>query len=333
MQSRRKLWMTILVVAIVLMILGAAGLLVKGFLDFSQVKGMFRAKDAELRAHYERNPFPSAENLAIERNNLTVLDEQLADLLQEMGRGQVQSVEQSPPKFLAQFWATQKELLRKAKERGVKVAPAFDFGFGRHMAGTPPAPQDVARLTQQLMIMQRLCHIVYDAGITELTGVGRQEFEVDAKGGGAVAAAPTRHARGASVAVSMNVYDPAAGVIPDGKLYGRWHFAFRVTAKEGALVAMLNQLARAPMFVVVSDVDLDGDDSIKASGADAAGRADVKAAADKAGGEGGAGVVAKELRVVCGRDVPLKVKFEVDVYQFASKHSEAVVPVKMRGAK
>lgn len=308
--------MTILVVVIALMFVGAGALLVRGFMDFSKAEDRLRGKDEELKHHYNRNPFPSAGNLKIERDNLSVLDEQLADLLREMGRGQIQSVEQSPPKFLAQFWATQKELLGKARERGIKVASTFDFGFGRHMGGTPPAPQDVARLTQQLVIMQKLCHTLYDAGITELTGVGRQEFEVDAKAGGAVAEAPRRRTRGAVDAVSLNTYVPTAGLVPDGQLYGRWHFVFRLTAKEGALIAVLNQLARDSMFVVVSDLELAGDDSIRASGAEAAGKAEQKAAAEGVAGDVASGPVSRDLRVVCGRDIPLRVKLEVDVYQF-----------------
>ncbi len=332
MQSRRKLWMTILVVAIVLMTLGAGGLLVRGFMDFLRVEDQLRGKNEMLRNHYGRNPFPSSDNLRIERGNLTVLDDQLADLLQEMGRGQVQSVEQSPPKFIAQFWATRTEMLKEAKKLGIKVAPTFDFGFGRHMPGTPPAPQDVARLTQQLMIMQRLCHTLYDAGITELTAVGRQEFEVDAKAGGAAAETPKRRARGGSDAVALNTYVPAAGLIPDGALYGRWHFSFRLTAKEGALLAVLNQLARDPVFAVVSDLDVEGDDSIKASSAEAAGKADQRNAVAVPRGDGVAGPTSKDLREVCGRDIPLRVKLEVDVYQFTSIRSSAAGG-RDRGAK
>ena len=309
--------MMILVAAIALMFIGAGVLLIRGFMDFSRAEAQLRDKKAELEHHYNRNPFPSAENLQVERGNLTIYEEQLADLLRVMGQGQVQSVEQSPPKFIAQFWATQKELLQKAKERGVNVASTFDFGFGRHMAGTPPAPQDVARLTQQLMIVQRLCHVLYGAGITELTGMGRQEFEVDAKAGGPAAEAPKRRQRGTADAVSLNTYTPAAGLIPVGQLYGRWHFVFRLTAKEGALLSVLNQLASDSLFVVVSDIDIEGDDSIKASGAEVASKVNQKGVTE--GSDGSAtGLVSRDLRIACGRDVPLRVKLEIDVYQFVA---------------
>jgi hypothetical protein len=183
------------------------------------------------------------------------------------------------------------------------------------MAGTPPAPQDVARLTQQLMIVQQLTHTLYEAGITELSGIGRQEFEVDAKAGSPAAAAPGRRSRAAASAVSLNVYEAKAGLIPEGQLYGRWHFSFRLTAKEGALLALMNQLARASLFVVVSDIEVDGDDSIKASGTEATSRGGQKNPAEVAG-ETPAGPVSRDQRVVCGRDVPLRVKMEIDVYQF-----------------
>jgi hypothetical protein len=314
--------MMILVAAISLMFIGAGALLIRGFMDFSKIEAQLRNKYAELEHHYHRNPFPSSENLKIEQENLTILDEQLADLLMEMGKGQIQSLEQSPPKFIAQFWATQKELLQKAKNQGITVAPTFDFGFGRHMAGTPPAPQDVARLTQQLRIVQQLTHTMYDAGITELTGIGRQEFEVDAKAGSPAAAAPGRRSRVAASAVSLNVYEAKAGLIPDGQLYGRWHFSFRLTAREGALLALLNQLARESLFVVVSDLDIEGDDSIKASGAEATSRGGPKSPVEITG-EAVSGSVSRDL--VCGRDVPLRIKLEVDVYQFMAMKPVAAV--------
>ncbi len=308
--------MMILVAGIALMFIGAGVLLVRGFIEFSKAEANLQGKYAELQYHYNRNPFPSANNLQIEKNNLTILDQQLADILKEMGKGQVLSMEQSPPKFIAQFWTTRKELLNKASERGTKVASTFDFGFGRHMQGAPPAPQDVARLTQQLMIVQRLCGVFFDVGITELVGLSRQEFEVDANVSAPAVETSRRRSRGsADVPASLNIYSPTAGLVPEGELYGRWRFTFRLSAKEGALLSALNALARDPLFVVVSDVEITGDDSIKTVGGESVNRAGRKPSADS-GVEAAAEAVPMDLRVVCGRDVPVKVKIDLDVYQF-----------------
>jgi len=312
--------MVALVTVIVLMLIGAGALLVRGFMEFYQAETRLGAKKAELEALYTRNPFPSAGNLEVERGNLAGLDEQLADLLKEMGRGQIQSEEQSPPKFMAQFWGTHKNMMNRARERGVKVPESFDFGFGKHMSGSLPAPQDVARLTQQLRIVQKLCGVLFESGISEMEGVGRDEFEVDAKvGSGDAAPQPRRSRRGGAETVALNTYDSSAGLIPEGSLTGRWRFVFKFTAKEGALLAVLNRLAQEPLFVVVSDLEVEGDSGIKSLSVESAakaGSAKGESAAGDAAAAAAAANVPRDLRIVCGRDTPLKARLALEVYQF-----------------
>ncbi len=319
--------MIVLVAVISLMLAGTAFLLVKGFMAFFQAEKMLSGKKGELEFLFSRNPFPSEANLKVERSNLSILDDQLADLLGEVGRGQVQSEEQSPNKFGAQFWDVRKELFARARERGIKVDNSFDFGFAKHMSGVPPAPQDVARLTQQLRIVQRLSLLMFDAGITGLDGLGREEFEVDAKAAGEPAAQPRRSRRGATdTAVSLNTYNPNAGLIPEGELFGRWRFVFRFAAKEDVLLAVLNRLAREPLFVVVSDLVVEGDAGIKQWNTEAAAKTEDGTAA-AAAAEVAAAAVPRDLRIVCGRDVPLSARMTLDVYQFrAGRPSPAVRP-------
>lgn len=313
MQSRRKLWMIVLVVVIILMIAGAGMLLIQGFAAFYQVEKRLTGKKAELEALYNRNPFPSEANLQTERRNLQTLDQQIGDLMTEMGRGQVQSIEQSPPKFIAQFWAVRKALQDKARERGVAVAETFDYGFGRHMSGSLPAPQDVARLTQQLTVVQQLCDALFDAGVLELNAVGREEFETGDKAAReAERDVRPRSRRPAAETASINTQEASAGVIPEGAMYGHWHFLFKFTAREGALLAALNRLAKEPLFVVVSSLEVKGDDSIKSINTDAAGR-EARGGAEAAEP---AAAASRGLKIVCGRDVPLQVSMGVDVYQF-----------------
>ena len=323
MQSRRTILIVALSVIIGLMFIAAVILVFLGFSAFYRAESELGAKKTELEQLFQRRPFPSEHNLRTERENLKILDHEMAGLLVAMGRGQIESVDQSPPKFIAQFWETRKALTARAKEMDVALANEgdFDFGFGRHMQGNLPAPQDVPRLTQQLKIVQSLCGVLYDSRISELNGLGREEFEVDAvAGAGAKPVAAGGHRHGVASAASLNVVAPNAGLIPEGRSFGNWHFTLNFTAKEAALISVLNGLARSPLFVVVTRVEVVGDDKIfQASGeTPSAGKRPARETAGKIteAGKEPPVILSRDQRVVCGRDVPLAVKMELDVYQF-----------------
>jgi hypothetical protein len=338
MQSRRNILIVALFVIIGLMFIAAGALVYRGFVDFYRVESEEQAKQAELERLYERNPFPSEANLSVERKNLDTLAEELANLLTVMGQGQIESVNQSPPKFMAQFWDARRELKAKAKDMGVTFAGGddFDFGFGRHLAGNLPAPQDVPRLTQQLKITQALCEVLYGARISELRGIGREEFEVEAvSGAGAKPVATGSRGRAVAAAVSLNTVSATAGLIPDGKLYGNWHFVLVFTAKESALIGVLNGLARSPVFSVVTRLDIDSNDTLfdrSGEGSRAARRAGAETAAAKPVEVVKEVSVPRDQRVVCGRESPLTVRLELDVFQFV-KMQAAEAAEKTKGAK
>jgi hypothetical protein len=318
MQSRRKLLIIIVASILVLLLAGAATLLVRGFLQLQEVDASLQTASETLTSLYEQNPFPSGGNLRLERENIKSIGEELLGLQVAMGEGQVEPIAQSPAKCITQFWETRNSLLARAGS-AVKVDKGFDFGFGRHMKGDLPSIQDVPRIAQQLKIVETLCGILYASKIASLNGISRQEFESDAvlavgsgkpAGGGVVAKAGA-----VSEIVVKNVADATAGLIPAGQLYGRWHFIIQFTAREGALMKVLNGMSRSPVFIVVTRMEIKGDDkvfdrkeaeAVAAKSAEHAEDAGVKEA-----------VKHRDARVVCGRDALVNVKLELDVYQFA----------------
>ena len=297
-----------LAVVLSLLFVGAVAVVVMGFIQYFKVESSLTESKGALERLYGRKPFPSAENLKLERANILAIQQELAGLQAAMGAGQVEPVGQSPAKFVTQFWETRKSLLGRAGSMA-KVDKNFDFGFGRHMKGDLPASQDVPRLTQQLKIVEALCNILFTGGITALTGISRQEFEVDA----ANAPAKTMMGRRDAGMESKNNLDVNAGLIPAGMLYGRWHFVFQFSSREGAVMNVLNGLANSPMFVVVTRFDVKGDESLFARKENEAAKTvapeDATAAKDA--------VKTRDYRVVCGRDAQLNVTLELDVYQFA----------------
>lgn len=329
MQSRRKLIIVLVSVVLGILFVVACVLLALGFKEFRKEEGRLDASRAELQRLYGHDPFPSVHNVRTERANLADMEEQLANLFATLKSGQIESVEQSPPKFSAEFWETRKQLYEKARKDGVISGggpkDSFGFGFERYMQGAMPLPQDVPRLTQQLQIVETLCKSLFNARITELSGIGREEFEGETSGGGAAAqpepTAGGRTRRGpkvTAVSASLNTVNRAAGIIPSDRSYTAWHFVFRFTAKEKALLDVLNGFARAPVFIVVTDMTLSSPEQGLARQSEAgaettpARRGGSAMKAPEAPAEGG------RTTIVCGHDLPLTVAMGIDVFQFAA---------------
>ena len=318
MQSRRKMIIIAASVFIGLLFVGAVALLVQGFIKYSAVQSELTGSHERLQSLYERNPFPSQQNYKLEKENLATISQSLGDLLSEMASGQVEPLGQSPAVFINQFFETQKQLLADARAAGVSVPKGFDFGFGRHMPGNLPAPQDVPRLTQQLHIVEGLCKILYLSRVSAIEGIARQEFEVDVPGTAtAKVSQPVAPGRRGQEIEIKNVADATAGIIPVGQQYGRWHFILQFSGHEAAIMNVLNGLAKSPVFTVVTRLDLDGDEKLFE-------RREVAVAAK--GGDDALAVKeppkAKDYRVVCGREGVLNMKLELDVYQFAKVAAE-----------
>jgi hypothetical protein len=188
------------------------------------------------------------------------------------------------------------------------------------MEGRLPLPQDVPRLTQQVRIVETLCDVLFEARITELNGLGREEFEGEDSASGPAQPQPTagRSRRGSkpvAVTASLNSVNRNAGIIPPEASYGAWHFVLKFTAKERALLDVLNRFAQSAVFVVVTDMSMSSPEL-------GSGRSPERIAEAqpprRGGGEEAASVPsATPGAIVSGHDLPLTVTMEVDVYQFA----------------
>lgn len=329
MQSRRKMIVIALAVLLGLLFVGSVALVVFKFMHFSEAESALTADKSRLEFLYSRNPFPSAANLKLEQENIQTIAQEVLDLQAAMGAGQVEPVVQNPARFITQFFDTQRSLLTRAAASGINVPKGFDFGFGRHMKGDLPAPQDVPRLTQQLKIVEALCLILYSGNISSLEAVARQEFEVDAVSGAGVTATGRPGARpvapGSAEIEIKNTVEPEAGLVPKGQLYGRWHFAIQFKGRETALMSILNGLACSSIFAVVTRLEVKGDEKLfeRKEGTGAAVKGAGEAEAEKEPPK------TRDYRVVCGRENLLTVKMDLDVYQFSKP--QAITPEKKPG--
>ena len=241
------------------LLLGAAGLLYQSINQYRDVSGQLNEASRQLDALYQRNPFPSEQNIEMEIGNLRTLRSELDGLRAELSQDQVEPVHTAPVRFVQSFRNISRQLTEQAAEHRVGIPPEFAFGFEHHRVGELPNPADVPRLMQQLLITEQLVNILYQAGVREITGINRQQFEVreeveerPERGGLYAAREPTRRAP------RQQVVDPPEkmGVLGDEADFASLRFGLSFRLRETDVVEVLNRLARHSMFIVVTRVEM-----------------------------------------------------------------------------
>jgi len=299
----------------------AAFLLCKGISQFSATGNQFKGMVVSLRRYYNMDPFPSAENISKEQENVEELERWFDELMRLLRKGQVGPGEKSASKFMSLLSDTKNNLVALGKLRGTALPEDFAFGFDRYSAsGVLPAPPDVPRLTQQLIIIEKLCRVFFDEKATEITAIKRDQFD-DAMAPGSLGTEergagrrPVRYRRRPQEVRTAAI--KKAGLIGKGDLFGKLHFAFEFTGKEYSILNVLNRLAAHEMFVVVTSLafekrvpDVVTDDVGDDKGRTHSEKADI---AEQQNGS------SRRERMMCGRELeePMNVKLELDVYRF-----------------
>lgn len=321
MRTKRKwLLMAGSLALLVLLVAAVAGL-------YGEIRKMKRVHEQLLQAKgeldrlYARNPFPSATNIVEEQANLDTMRGELADMLGDLSAEQV-----NPPtnaltefQFMDHLANARRLLQAKAREHGVAVAKDAYFGFGQYQGGRPPTTNHVPRLLQQVQIVEGLCVLMFESKISALNGVLREEFEGNPLAGSA-GDSLMRTPAGAAQAPDMSAQVANAGNIQEGQLHGVWHFTFDITAREVAWQEVLNRLARYPAFCTVTRFEAINsekygvrealvEEPVGAAGAEVDETAATPGKHEKK-------VLPRDQRIMTGRDVPMNIKLDVEVYQF-----------------
>jgi hypothetical protein len=318
-----------------LLFLGAGFVLYRGVVQFGEARDDLEDAKLDLGRYYEAKVFPSESNVNRERDNTKQVDLWFKELVGELCKGNVISDERSPSKFIGVFESVQRRLVKEARKAGTVLpdpADSFSFGFGQYSGtGTLPKPTDVPRLTEQLVIVNRLALILFNNRVKTVTKIEREAFEqadqsADSQAGESRRDDRRRDRRSDSrrdrdrrkPTASASVGD--AGRIRAGELYARMHFVLEFRAKQSALLDILNALAAHPMFIVVTSVSLskptpelvpviaeeESEDSRAGFGGELT--SEKTAEAPKLGPK----------YPVCGikMEIPLDVRLELDVYKF-----------------
>jgi hypothetical protein len=289
----------------------AAALLAAAIMLLIRDKGRLAAARADLAkgqkkldSYYVKDPFPSRENVAAQQASARELQSRFDALMQTLREGQTQPEERSPSNFIRLLGDKCAELRETGRRHGVELPANFTFGFGRYLgegSGALPAPDHVPRLMEQLAIVDTLCALCVQQGVTAIDGIQRDEFEGPREG-----ERPPPGTYGESVR--------HAGLLREGDLFTRLRFVLDLRVRERALVGVLNDLARHRMFMVVKHVEIQKQST------------DVKTAAETRGTteadrEKKPADMTRQERIVSGVPVeaPMRVRVVVEVYRFRAE--------------
>ncbi len=337
MKTKKKVIVTVGAIVALILVGVPALLLFRGISQFSTAAADLEMSVNQLRSYYAKNPFPSRENIKLERENLKTMHGWFGQLVDVVTRGQVNRGESTPTRFSTQYNDVRNGLLSEAKKQGVTLSRDNALGFSRYAEGVLPAPVDVSRLAQQLTMTERLTTVLLEAKVKSVDTVGRQVFDSvslaampSSEGGGRSNRRSSRRDASASRAGRPSGGTrPAAQAAPSGPardLYEVEPFSLEFRAKEAVALDVLNRLARHSLCVVVTGVQFskqgqdlhmpETDGSEDASTADLLPTAAEAAVADHKPADG---ELTREHRMVSGPDVDaaMAVKIDLEVYTFS----------------
>lgn len=266
----KKIIIISLLVAALLVMVAAVLVLVRGFSSFSGAAHELQTERERLNRLYAQQPFPSKENIAVEKEQREQVASWVDLLLDQLNAGQIEVPSLTPSGFIGEFAAVRNRLVTRG--RGVQprlTLPAgFDMGFTRYATGALPATTHVPRLARQIRIIEKLLETVIDSGIHELISIQREMFDEGLEPAAAVEVEqidtgrrrmppgrpPQRSARPTATTgrPEQEVVRRDIQGYPDRPdLFSREQFTIEVRTTEIGLLNLLNGLTSMPLFVSV----------------------------------------------------------------------------------
>jgi hypothetical protein len=291
--------------------LASALALYRGIRRWSETSRGLEKRKREFAGYYAQDPFPSGQNTQREKENVETLNRWFGELLAAVRAGQIESTDHRPSAFVNLLGEKQGYL----EASGTDIVPKkFSFAFDAYFAPAPPlpSPEHVPRLIEQLLIIEKLCLVLFREEVIAIKGIRRDEIE---RLGAAAGSGATFRYTGAGD-VGTDASDPNAGVIGKDALFTKYRFTVEFVAREKTVWNVLNRLASHDLFVVVTSLRFTKsgrDVTLPEMPRGEAGAAE--GAASRAPGKEG---IPPEQRVVSGpdRESPLQVEMRLDVYKF-----------------
>jgi hypothetical protein len=322
MKLPRNIALTIGSIVLLVLIAASGFLLFRGVSSLNAIAAALAKSRDKLNGIYELTPFPSRGNVAKVRENVAKLEVLFRELIEVVSQNQVEPSGTSPSTFMSDLANRRNQLQAQAALAGTTLPKDLGFGFETYFAAGSllPAADDVPRLAQQLIIVEKLVAVLFEEKVGELASVEREEFEVRA---GAAGPSPGRSRSrrlptGASPAASKQ--SQPAGLMETNSLYAKLHFTIEFKAREKTLTAVLNRLAKHEMFIVVTGVEVTKSaPDVKEVAVEAAAEDAAEPAATETKIAKPAKLLKRQERIVAGLPVEAlsKVVLDLDVYRFA----------------
>ena len=314
MEAKKSLVLIVVGAVAALLLLGAGLLLVRGILRLSDAEQELDSSWLKLAAYFDQDPFPSQNNVTVERANQETLETWYDRLMGKLTQGQTNAWRLTPATFINMLLLTEKDrLIGVAEKNRCNLRADFAFGFDRYASGNMPYPEDVERLSRQLFVITKTCDVIFTNGATALISIKRERFEADEE--------ETDERRGRKK-VRSSLLNPNAGKVEEGKQYSKLRFVFDIKATDAALARILNALADHDLFFMVPSVKIskDGPDVILPAGEAPGGEEGEEATASP----GGRSLEYRENRVVSGPGVekPMNVQLTIDACHFTEAEDE-----------
>ncbi len=236
------------------LLLVEAAVLAVAALGRSRAEAELRRSAERLARLHDRDPFPSAENLEVERGSLDRFEYGYGEFFAELAADPFPADDVEAADFSARAQGVVERLRKRAGGAGVKLPKSLEAGFAQYASGgAVPDPQHVPRLVRQLYSVERVADVLVGGGVDSIDRLSRDEFEVQ----GEEAEAPSRGRRhlrrptpteggGDRAAQAASFVHPQGGYMVE-----RIEASF--TAREDALWRVLELFATAPHFMVVRE--------------------------------------------------------------------------------
>ncbi len=303
--------------SIALVLLIVAGYLLARFSgEYHRVHADLVSSMRTLERLENREPYPAEENVERLRRNRAAMELMLNDLIAELGRGQVEAERMERAEFPTLIERTILRLYDEARAANTRLPERFTFAFERYALGALPSVDHIPRLTVQVRMVERLCRMLFESGVSEIISVERTAFDLERPD----EPDPTVRRRTA--------VEPAAPAVrdfteleprEDRDLYSKERFVLEFFSTDPALWRVLNSMASDDMFVVVKNMELRNEAVIRGRSplelrrTPRDERTDPRRDADRP--------LTTDERIVAGRE-RVRVRLELEVYRFERNAEE-----------
>lgn len=244
---------------------GALVMLFKYRDEYTRVATDLESSQQRLEQLHRQDPFPSKENVAQVRKNHEVLEQFFDSLVEDLQAAQVEPEDMEPVQFRQLLESTTAQVRQEAGD-AIKLAGDYSLGFDVYQKGALPKPKHIQRLVVQTKTISALCRLLFKAGISELTSISRDQFDLEER---QVAEQPQTIDRRAALlqrrgaaARRRGAPAPSPREAPgrhaeeDDGLFEKETIELGFIAREEAVWNVLNELAKTKLFAVVTEVQM-----------------------------------------------------------------------------